>query len=75
MVDWMKANPAFSMDDYMWKLSVPFSRIMAADATQVAYLSDRQKEEYKKRKSKSGDKVYEDPMEFAKALGIPVIQQ
>ena len=42
MVDFLKANPFVSMDDYMWKLSVPMIRIMSIDNTRVHYLSENQ---------------------------------
>lgn len=71
MVDFLKANPAFSMHDVMWNLSVPFVRVMMADATQVIYLTDEQKKKLKNRKNVSDNKVTDDPDEFARALGIP----
>lgn len=42
MVDFLKANPFVSMDDYMWKLSVPMIRIMSIDNTRMHYLSENQ---------------------------------
>lgn len=62
------------MRDVMWSLSVPFVRVMMADATQVIYLTDKQKKRYKNNKhtrSAAGEEVTDDPDAFAKALGIP----
>lgn len=42
MVDFLKANPFVSMDDYLWRYSVPYIRLMAADNTRVIYLSEEQ---------------------------------
>lgn len=42
MVDFLKANPFVSMDDYKWKLSVPMIKIMLYDNTRVHYLSEKQ---------------------------------
>lgn len=42
MVDFLKANPFVSMDDYKWKLSVPMIRLMSIDNTRVHYLSEKQ---------------------------------
>lgn len=72
-MDFLKANPAFSMQDVMWNLSVPFVKVMMADATQVIYLTDKQKEKYKqsRRMGKHVDEVTDDPDAFAAALGIP----
>lgn len=44
MVDFLKANPSITMDEYLWKLSVPMIRIMSADFTHVEYLSENKKE-------------------------------
>lgn len=42
MVDFLKANPFVTMDDYKWGLSVPMIRLMAMDNTRVNYLSENQ---------------------------------
>lgn len=42
MVDFLKANPYVSMEDYKWKLSVPMIRLMSMDNTRVNYLSEKQ---------------------------------
>ena len=42
MVDFLKANPFVSMEDYKWKLSVPMIRIMSCDNTHIHYLSETQ---------------------------------
>lgn len=66
MVDFLKANPFISMEDYRWKYSVPYLRLMAVDNTRVHYLSE---EQAKNRKSKriDGNK----PL-LLNDLGIPV---
>ena len=52
MVDFLKANPFVSMEDYKWKLSVPMIRIMSDDNTRVNYLSEA---EAKSRRAKVFD--------------------
>ena len=42
MVDFLKANPFVTMEDYKWKLSVPMIRLMSYDNTRVHYLSEKQ---------------------------------
>lgn len=42
MVDFLKANPFVSMEDYKWGLSVPMIRLMCADNTHIHYLSDKE---------------------------------
>lgn len=44
MVDFLKAYPFVSMEDYKWKLSVPMIRLMTIDNTRVHYLSDKERE-------------------------------
>lgn len=64
MVDFLKANPFVSMEDYKWKLSVPMIRLMSIDNTRVHYLSEKQA---KKRKSQiiDGSNLMSD-------LGLPI---
>ena len=42
MVDFLKACPFVTMEDYKWKLSVPMIRLMMIDNTHVNYLSEKQ---------------------------------
>lgn len=42
MVDFLKAYPFVSMEDYKWGLSVPMIRLMCADSTRVHYLSEKE---------------------------------
>lgn len=66
MVDFLKANPFVSMEDYRWKYSVPYLRLMAVDNTRVIYLSEEQAKK-KKAKKYSGNSNVE-----LNDLGIPV---
>lgn len=70
MADWLKANPTFSMEDYLWKISLPFAKIMMADATRIAYLSEDAAKKFRNRSRGGGEKVYDDADAFAAALGI-----
>lgn len=42
MVDFLKANPFISMNDYKWGLSLPMIRLMAMDNTHIHYLSEKE---------------------------------
>lgn len=42
MVDFLKANPFMTMDDYLWKYSIPMIKIMGMDNSHVNYLSDKE---------------------------------
>ena len=43
MVDFVKSfNGALSIDDYMWKYSIPMIKIMGMDNSHINYLSEKQ---------------------------------
>ena len=42
MVDFLKANPFMTMEDYLWKYSIPMIKIMGMDNSHVNYLSESQ---------------------------------
>lgn len=42
MVDFLKANPFVTMDDYKWGLSVPMIRLMITDNTRIHYMSEKE---------------------------------
>lgn len=66
MVDFLKANPFVSMEQYRWELSVPMIRLMSVDNTRIHYLTEKQAQN---RKSK----VYDGKNgEMLSDLGIPI---
>lgn len=64
MVDFLKAYPFVTMEEYKWKLSVPMIRLMTIDNTRIHYLSEKQAE---KRKG-----VNIDGNNLSNDLGIPI---
>lgn len=64
MVDFLKAHPFVTMEDYKWKLSVPMIRIMSFDSTRVNYLSEKQAA---RKKAK-----YVDGSDLMSDLGVPI---
>ena len=66
MVDFLKANPFVSMEDYRWKYSVPYLRLMAVDNTRVIYLSEEQAKNRKAKKYSGNGQVE------LNDLGVPV---
>ena len=42
MVDFLKANPFVTMEDYKWGLSVPMIRLMIIDNTRIHYMSEKE---------------------------------
>ena len=47
MVDFLKANPFMTMEDYLWKYSIPMIKIMGMDNTHVNCLTEKQAEDRK----------------------------
>lgn len=66
MMDYLKAHPGVTMEEYMWKLSVPFIKITSYDTTHVLYLSEKQAEARKAKKCGNGDYT------ALSDLGIPI---
>lgn len=72
-MDFLKAYPFISMEQYMWEIPLPKLRLMMVDATKVIYLSEEQAKKYKgwDKKKKRNNETYDDADSFAAALGIP----
>ena len=66
MVDFLKANPFVSMEDYKWRLSVPMIKIMSMDKTHINYLSDKQIERRNSKVIGNGAKLND--------LGLPIFE-
>ena len=61
-MDFLKANPFMTMEDYMWKYSIPMIRIMGMDNSRVNYLSEKEIENrkfngYKNVEGQSADEL------------------
>lgn len=66
MVDFLKANPYVTREEYMWEWSIPQIKLASFDFTHVRYLSEKEAESRRK------EKKYDDPQEFVNDLGIPI---
>lgn len=66
MVDFLKAFPFVTMEDYKWGLSAPMIRLMAIDNTHVNYLSEEQANKKKATKIDSAEDLMND-------LGVAVL--
>lgn len=67
MVDFLKAFPFMTMEDYRWNLSIPMIRLMMIDYTRVEYLSKKEAERSKATVINSADELLND-------LGYPVME-
>ena len=65
MVDFLKANPFISMEQYIWVMNPAMIRIMTADNTHVRYLSERELRN-KNAKMSDGSNLMSD-------LGVPIL--
>lgn len=63
-VDFLKNCPFMSLEDYRWKYSVPYIRLMGVDFTRVHYLTEKQAQN-RKSKRIDGSNITSD-------LGIPI---
>lgn len=66
MVDFLKAFPFVTMEDYKWGLSAPMIRLMAIDNTHINYLSEKQANKKKATKIDSAEDLLND-------LGAPIL--
>ena len=68
MVDFLKANPFITYEQYRGGLSVPMIRLMSADNTRVHYLSEK---EAKRKKAV----VVNDADALMNDLGVPILSR
>lgn len=71
-MDFLKTYPSFTMEQYLWEISIPKLKLMMADATRIVYLTEKQSKKYKgKNKHKKTDnQTYDDADAFCAAIGI-----
>lgn len=65
-MDFIKAFPSVTKEQYMWEWTVPQIRIASADSTHVVYLTEKQAEIRKTKKYNSNN------IEELSDLGIPI---
>ncbi len=66
MMDFIKAFPSVTKEQYMWEWTVPQIRLASADNTHVIYLTEKQAEMRKAKKYNSSN------IEELSDLGIPI---
>lgn len=69
MIDFLRANPYITKDEYLWEWTVPQIRLATFDYTHIEYLSE---DEAKEAKKASKVKSYDNPMDLVNDLGIPI---
>ena len=68
-MDFLKANPFMTMEDYLWRYSIPMIKIMGMDNSHVNYLSEK---EVENRKTKTVDMNGKSVQELNNDLGIKI---
>lgn len=73
MMDFLKAHPNVTRDEYMWEWTVPQIMLASYDFTHIVYLKDR------KRKGRKGygsgpKRTFESPQDFVNALNLPTVK-
>ena len=68
MVDFLKANPFITYEQYRWGLSIPMIRLMSVDNTRVHYLSEKQAKKKKAVVVNSAESLVND-------LGVPILNR
>ena len=68
MVDFLKANPFITYEQYRWGLSVPMIRLMSVDNTRVHYLSEKQVK-------KKNAVVFDSAESLMNDLGVPILSR
>lgn len=68
-MDFLKANPYMTMDDYLWKYSIPMIKIMGMDNSHVNYLSEKEAE---RRKGKTVKTKGASVQELNNDLGVAI---
>lgn len=69
MVDFLKANPYMTIEDYQWRYSIPMIKIMGLDNSHVNYLSKKEAERRKGHYVSVNDKSVE---ELSNDLGVKI---
>jgi len=64
MMDFLKAYPNITSNEYLWELSVPMIKLMSIDNTRVHYLSEK---DVKRKNAKVIDGT-----NLTNDLGIPI---
>lgn len=66
MIDFLKAFPFVTKEEYMWKWTVPQIKLASADNTHVRYLSEKQAEMRKAKRYDGSD------LDALSDLGVPI---
>lgn len=66
MMDFIKTYPSVTIDDYMWKLTVPQIKLAACDYSHTNYLSEEEAE------MRNGRNIFDNNGQMRNDLGLPI---
>lgn len=71
MIDFLRANPYVSKEEYMWKWTVPQIKLASYDFSHIEYLDnvDSNKKDNPKEQS------FDNPMDFMKSFGLGMLNK
>lgn len=75
MIDFLKNHPAVTRDEYMWEWTVPQIELASFDYSHIITLSEKEKRRRKRKGKIKGQRTYNRPDDFAKALNLPTIKK
>lgn len=74
MIDFLRANPWCSQDEYKWRMTVPQVRLASMDFTHIEYLSDDEKKKNGGKNLKNATVINgAEDLKNLNDLGIPII--
>lgn len=74
MIDFLKANPYVTRDEYMWEWTIPQIRLSSYDFTHVKYLSEKEIEKKGKSKKSKNTKTINSAEDLMNDLGFPIFK-
>lgn len=72
MIDFLRANPYVTREEYLWQWTIPQIKLASYDFSHVEYLSEAQA---KKEKARRNTIVFDNPMDLVNDLGIPIFNK
>lgn len=68
MIDFLRANPWCSREEYMWEMTIPQIKLASIDFSHVEYLSENKSKKREGKVINSGD-----DLKNMNDLGVPII--
>lgn len=70
MIDFLRANPFVSKEEYMWQWTVPQIRLASYDFSHIEYLKDKGD-----GKAPAKEESFDNPFDFMKSVGLGMLNK